>query len=155
MEKIQSTEESSDAKELQPEILQHQVQPETQSPSPVPQPVLEEHRSESESESDATEEIATPLSNQEKRLQRKLNKMKGGKGGTKWRKARKLINLAIKVAGEGSVQPGRGSGTNLNVGGRRTNIHRPHGRDSTRTDPGRMRSLQGLISDGSRNDKNI
>jgi hypothetical protein len=82
-----------------------------------------------------------PLSNKERKLQEGLKKK-----GMKWRKVMKLMNLAIKVAGEGSMQPGKGSGTAIQVGESKINVHKPHGRNSTNTEAGRMKSLGAVMS---------
>ena len=82
-----------------------------------------------------------PLSNKERKLREGSEKK-----NVKWRKVMKLMNLAFKVAGEGSMQPGKGSGTAIQVGERKTNVHKPHGRNSTNTEAGRMKSLSKVMN---------
>ncbi|MGV8948864.1 MAG: tetratricopeptide repeat protein [Candidatus Paracaedibacter sp.] len=87
-----------------------------------------------------------PLSNKERKLREGSEKK-----NVKWRKVMKLMNLAIKVAGEGSIQPGKGSGTAIQVGERKTNVHKPHGRNSTNTEAGRMKSLGKVMNSNKSN----
>jgi hypothetical protein len=87
-----------------------------------------------------------PLSKNERKLREGSEKK-----NMKWRKVMKLMNLAIKVAGEGSMQPGKGSGTAIQVGERKTNVHKPHGRNSTNTEAGRMKSLGTVMNPNNTN----
>lgn len=88
------------------------------------------------------------LSRKERRRQEALQKK-----NMKWRKVLKLMNIAIKEAGGGSVKagggsvkPGKGSGRNIQVGNRKTNVHKPHGRDSSNTEAGRLNSIRKVIN---------
>lgn len=88
-----------------------------------------------------------PLSNKKRKLREG-----SAKKNVKWRKVLKLMNLAIKIAGEGSMQPGKGSGIAIQVGGCKINIHKPHGRNSTNTEGGRMKSLGKVMNPNKSNE---
>ena len=97
------------------------------------------------SDSDSEQE---PSSRKERKLQKGLKK-----NNMKWRNVMKLFNLAFKVAGEVSMQPGKvsmqpgkGSVMHIQVGENEISMHKPHGRNSTNTDGGRMKSLGKVLN---------